>query len=114
MLIVAVQHSDSVIYIYSFFIFFSILVYHRILSIVLFPVLHSRTMLFNHSLYNSLRVLTPTSLSILPPTHSPWQPPVCSLIPLSHINKMGGKVYAVKNVGVCLDPWNSFRVLPTL
>ena len=44
MLITAVQESDSVIHLYTFFfIFFSVTVYHRILNIV--PVLYSRTFL---------------------------------------------------------------------
>ena len=64
-LIPAVQQIDSVIHIYTFFfIFFSIMVYHRILNIV-------RTLLFIHSTYNSLHLLIPNSQSIPPPPLSP-------------------------------------------
>ena len=66
-LISAVQQSDSVIH--SFLIFFSIMVYHRILNTVLYAI--SRTLLFIHSIYNSLHLLTPNSYSIPPPTHTP-------------------------------------------
>ena len=70
MLISAVQHSDSVIHIYTFFfIFFSIMVYPRILNIV--PCATSRTLLFIHSMCNSLHLLTPNSQSIPPPHPSP-------------------------------------------
>ena len=52
---------------HSFFLtFFSIMVYHRILNIVLCTIL-----LFIHSIHKSLRLLTPTSHSIPPPTPSP-------------------------------------------
>ena len=67
-LISAVQQSDSFIhiYIYSFLIFFSIVVYPRKLDIV--PWLYSRTLLFIHSKCNSLHLPTPNSQSIpLPP-----------------------------------------------
>jgi len=47
---------------------------------IYFPVLYSRTLLFIHSIYNSLYLLTPKSHSFHPPPHSPpWQPKVCSL-----------------------------------
>ena len=49
-----------------FFSFFSIVVYHRIW--IEFPVLYSRTLLFIHLMYNSLRPLIPYSQFILPPT----------------------------------------------
>ena len=67
MLISAEQQSDSVIHIYTFFfIFFSIMVYHRILNIV--PCVYSRALLFIHFLFNSLHLLTSNSQSIpLPP-----------------------------------------------
>ena len=42
-------------------------------------MLYSRTLLFIHSLYNSLHLLIPTSPSIRPPNPSPWQPQVSSL-----------------------------------
>ena len=59
-----------------FFTFFSIMVYHKTLNIVLY----SRTLLFIHFLYNSLHLLIPNSQSFPPPTPShPWQPQVCSL-----------------------------------
>ena len=67
-LISAVQQSDSFIHIYtSFLIFFSIMVYHRILSRV--PVLYSKALLFIHPIYNSLHLLTPNSQST--PPHPP-------------------------------------------
>ena len=34
-------------------------------------MLHSRTLLFMHSIYKSLNLLTPTSHSVPPPTPSP-------------------------------------------
>ena len=49
------------------YIFFSIIVYHRILN--KFPVLYSRAMLCINSIYYSLHLLTPTSHSI--PTRPP-------------------------------------------
>ena len=66
-LISGVQQSDSVIHICTFFfIFFSVMVHHRILNIV--PCAISRTLLFIHSLCNSLHLLIPNSQSTpLPP-----------------------------------------------
>ena len=66
----AVQQSDSVIHIQTFFflIFFSIRVYHRIIQ---FPVLYSRTLLFIHPIYNSLPLLIPDSQSFPPTPSSP-------------------------------------------
>jgi len=73
MLISAVQQSDSVIYIYIYiyiythtlsFIFLSLMVYHRIFSIVSCAI--SKT--FIHSVYNSLHLLIPNSHSIPPPS----------------------------------------------
>ena len=58
----------SYIYIF-FFIFFSIMAYHRIVNIV-FPMLYSRILLFIHSIYSSLHLLIPNSQSfppLLPP-----------------------------------------------
>ena len=56
MLISAVQPSDSVTHTHThnmfFFIFFSIIVYPRILNIA---VLYRRTLLFNHSICNSFQ-----------------------------------------------------------
>ena len=46
MLVSAVQQSDSVIHMYTFFIFFSILVYHRILNVVPCAI-YSTTLLSN-------------------------------------------------------------------
>ena len=55
-LISAVQQSGSVTHICTLFsIFFSIMVYHRILNIV--PVLYSGALLFIHPIYNSLHLL---------------------------------------------------------
>ena len=42
-----------------FFLFFSIMAYHRVLNIA--PVLYSRTLSFVHSVHSSLHLLTPTS-----------------------------------------------------
>ena len=50
------------------------MVYYRIL--IWFPVLYNRTLLFIHSICNSLRLLIPNSQSNLP---LPWQPQVCCL-----------------------------------
>ena len=63
-LVSTVQQSDSVIHIYTFFLlFFSVMVYPRILNRV--PLLSI------HSLYNSLHLLTPNSHSIPPPPPPP-------------------------------------------
>lgn len=69
-LISAVQQSDPVTHthMHSFLIFFSIMVYHRILD----TVLYSRT-LFIYLMYNSLYLLTPTFHSIPPSTPHPQQ-----------------------------------------
>ena len=70
-----VQQSNSLthicvyVYIHSFLLFFSIMVYHRILNIVL--LLYSRTLLFNHSVYKRLHLLTPTPTPSLPQIPSP-------------------------------------------
>ena len=73
-LISATQQSDSVIHLYIFFFMFcSIVIYHRIL--IEFFVLYNRTLLFIHPLYNSLYLLT--SISHSSPPHNPllpWQP----------------------------------------
>ena len=52
------------------------MVYHRIW--IYFPVLCSRTLLFIHSLYNSLHLLISNSQFIPPPPPPPWQPQACS------------------------------------
>ena len=67
-LISVVQQIDSVTYVYNthththgfFCMFFSIVVYHRIL-------LCRKTLLFVHLMYNSLHLLTSSSHSIPPP-----------------------------------------------
>ena len=59
----------SYTYIHSFFIFFFIMVYHRILTIV--PCAAYSGTLFIHSIYSSLHLLTPTSHTILPPNSLP-------------------------------------------
>ena len=61
---------------YSFFIFFSIMVHHRILNSSL-RYIYSRTLLFIHSNYASLHLLILNSQSIPPPP--PWQPQDCCL-----------------------------------
>lgn len=48
----------------NFFIFFSIMVDHRILNIV--PYATSGTLFFIHSMYNSLHLLTPNFQSFPP------------------------------------------------
>ena len=61
MLISTVQQSDCVMHINTFlFKFFSIMVYHRVLNIVL--ILYSRTLLFIHLMYSSLHLLIPNSV----------------------------------------------------
>ena len=73
-IIPAVQQSDSVIHIYTFFfIFFSIMVYHRKLNIVS-CAFYSRTLLSVHSLYNSSHMLPPNSQSV----PSPIPPPLAT------------------------------------
>ena len=44
-------------------------------------MLYSKTLVFIHSVYKSLRLLTPTSSSIPPHPPPPWQPTVCFLYP---------------------------------
>ena len=58
LLISAVQQNDCYthIYIYAFFIFIPIMVCHRILTVVPCAI-YSRTLLFSHSIYNSLHLL---------------------------------------------------------
>jgi len=53
---------------YFFHIFFSALVYHRILNTVLCTVLSSKTLVFIHSMCDSLPLLTPTSHFLPSPT----------------------------------------------
>ena len=76
----AVQLSDPVIYIYTFFLILSsIMVYTKRLDIV--PCAVQKTSLLIHSKCHSLHLLTPNSSFIshpLPPP-PPWQPQVCSL-----------------------------------
>ena len=71
----AVQHSDPVIHIHTFFflIFSSLMFYPKRLDIV-FLVLYSRTSLLIHSKCNSLHLPTPNPYPphFFPP--SPWQP----------------------------------------
>ena len=67
----------SYIYVYIFYIPF-----HYGLSQDIeysFPVIYSRTLLFIHSIYNSLHLLIPNSQSIPPRSPPPRQPQVCSL-----------------------------------
>ena len=65
-------------YIHSFFkIFFSIMVYRRILNIV--PCAIQKDLVSYHSIYNSLYLLAPNSQSNPPPPPPLWQPRVCSL-----------------------------------
>ena len=54
--------EEYICYIYILFIFFSIIVYLRILSIV--PVLYGRTLLLIHSTCNSSYLLTKDSQSV--------------------------------------------------
>ena len=52
-----------------FFIFFSIIIYHRILKVVLCS--YSRTLLLIHPTYNSLHLLIPKFQSFPPHSSSP-------------------------------------------
>ena len=74
-------HTHTYIYIYIYIfkkIFFSIMVYHRIVNIV--PYTYKKTLLFIHPLYNSLHLLTPSPQSIPPQPPPPsWLPQVFSL-----------------------------------
>ena len=74
----AVQQSDPVISIYTFFFSY----YHLSCSItsdwIEFPVLFSRTLLLIHSTCNCLHLLIPNSQSIPLPPPAPWQPQICS------------------------------------
>ena len=75
----ALQPSDSVTRIYTFFsVFSSIAIYHRILNIVP-AVLYNRNLWFIHSVLNSLHLLILTSQSFPPRPPPPWQSQVCSL-----------------------------------
>ena len=51
-----------------------------------FPVLHSRTLLFIRPMYNSSHLLILNSQSIAPTSPPPWQPQVCSVCLMSHLN----------------------------
>ena len=69
MLISVVQQSDSVIHIYIFlYVFFSVMIYDRILNMVLY----SRILLLVHPVYTSLHLLVPNSQSI--PSSLPLSP----------------------------------------
>ena len=73
----AVQPSDSVIHLYTFFWkSFSMMVYHRILNPV--PCAMQSDLLFLCSMCNGSHLLTPNSQSF-PPPPLPGQPQVCSL-----------------------------------
>ena len=64
----ALQPSDSVTRIYTFFsVFSSIAIYHRILNIV--PAVLYRNLWFIHSVFNSLHLLILTSHPSLPDLH---------------------------------------------
>ena len=70
-LITAVQQSDSVIHIHSFFkIFFSIIVQHRILNEYSF-LCYTVGLLFIHCIYRSLYVQPQLLTATLPQTPSP-------------------------------------------
>ena len=68
MLYIKVTHLYTY-YIYSFLIVFSIMVYHRILSVV--SMLYSKTLLFIHSKCKNLDLTTPNSQSIILPSLCP-------------------------------------------
>ena len=64
----------SYTYLYTFFfIFLSMMVYHRILNIV--PCATQQNLVVHPALYDSLHLLTWNSQSLPPP----WQPQACSL-----------------------------------
>ena len=65
----------SYIYIF-FFIFFSIVVCHKILTTV--PCAYNWILLFIHPIYDSVNLLIPNSQSF-PPPPTPWQPQVCTV-----------------------------------
>ena len=72
-LISAVQESDSVMHIYIFsciyiciYIFFSIMVYQRILNVVAYAI--QKTLLFIHPINTALHLLIPNFQSFPPPT----------------------------------------------
>ena len=62
-----------------FLIFFSIIVHHRTLNIVL--CLYSRLLLFIPSMHNSLHLLTPPLIPSLPQSLPAWQSQLCSPCP---------------------------------
>ena len=78
-LISAVKQSDQVIHIYVFFIFFSTIVYPRMLNIV--PVLYSRALLPIHSICNSMQLPAPNFQLI--PLQSPYPLTATSLFSVS-------------------------------
>ena len=67
--------------------FFSIMVYHRILNV---PVLYSRTMLFIRLVYDSVHLLNPNFLSISPPSPPFGKPEsvlcVCESVSVSQVS----------------------------
>ena len=92
-LITAVWQSDSVIHIHTFFfMFFSIMIYYRILNIV-HCALQSDLVIYTFYIYYfaSAKCKFPTHLSPTSPP-PPWQPQVCSqssFILLGHWRKPG-------------------------
>ena len=63
---------------YTFFFYILLHLWFIIGYWIHIPLLYSRAVLFIHSVYNGLHLLTPTSLSV--PKPSPlWQPQVCFL-----------------------------------
>ena len=56
-------------FVYSFPLWFIIMVYLYLIEYTVYTVLYNRTLLFIHSVYNSLHELTPSSQSIPPSPH---------------------------------------------
>ena len=90
---------------HTFFIFFSIIVYHRILN---YTVLYSRILSFIHCLYTSLHLLIPNSQSILPIPTFPLA--TTSLLPwlwvcFYHFSS----VQSLSHVRLFATPWTAAR-----
>ena len=69
------------------------------------PFYTSMTLLFIHSIYNSLHLLIPSSLSIPPPPPPPWQPQVCPLCLWVCFCFIDRTIYGAHTVWTWLSPF---------
>ena len=101
------MQSDSVIHMHIFFIFISIMVYHRILNIVPCTI----ELWLIHSVYNSLHLLFPTS-QFCPPRTSP--PATTTLFSMS-LKRGRNFLAGQKQPALCqlfMTPWIAAHMVP--